>query len=462
VAVTHDGGHPHEEWVSLSVEAKVPADATAPDAKPPNLVRLLLDGMDAFDGEAELRSRPALVSSARVDELLDIVCSEERRLPTVIAAAPADVDFESWRAATERLMYLLPGLASMYILDPAAAVLFNNGIGPTHWIGPGSARTYLPGVDPAVDADAVRHRVLSRRRIDTEPSRARYLLAALPRQLAATAVPPSARIGLAPTLSDFARGGIAAPAVDEDEISRLRDDVKLLNDLLAEASNTERQLNEEIGRQQDDLMDLAHELEVAQQDLDRSTATIRTLRQRLVESGRPLDAYAPIAEPPPLPTSFDELYSWLDGITSYVEFTGDTDEMLGLDVYPQNATWAQTAWQCFLALRDYAQAKKAGDFTGDFKMWCETPHGDGRVIAPGKVARDESPTVRNTKKYAAPRTFPVPAEVDPSKRIFMGAHIRLGADAQLSPRMHYHDATSTVGKVFVGYVGRHLPNTLTS
>jgi hypothetical protein len=43
----------------------------------------------------------------------------------------------------------------------------------------------------------------------------------------------------------------------------------------------------------------------------------------------------------------------------------------------------------------------------------------------------------------------------------MGAHIRIGASGQISPRLWFHDATASTGKIYMGYLGRHLTNTLT-
>ena len=42
-----------------------------------------------------------------------------------------------------------------------------------------------------------------------------------------------------------------------------------------------------------------------------------------------------------------------------------------------------------------------------------------------------------------------------------GARIRIGASGQISPCVYFHDATASTGKIYVGYLGRHLANTLT-
>ena len=454
------GKQPRRSWFSINIEPVAPPDTTVPSPKAPRLVKLLLDAVDAIDGEAALRSEPIAVTVADVDDLLDIVCMEGRRLPVVIGAAPPDMPFSDWRRDMNRLMSELVGLASLYILDPAAAEAFNEGIGETHWIGPGCVRTYLPDVDPALVEDSHRHRVLSRRRIEAEPWRAARVLSALPRQLAANSLPPVAVKGLELSLRDFTRA--AAPAGDHDRLAALEEQVQILNALLETADDADKRSKAIISRQQDEILDLTADLEFTRNELEARDATIRALRQRLAALNRHDDAYAPAELPDPLPTSFAELFDRLDSLAPYVRFTGDQGPALDLDEHPAHSNWAQLAWQAMLALADYAKAKQNGWSGGDFKRWCESPAEGGRVISPGKVARDESQTVRTNRKMSAERILPVPRQLDPRGVIFMGAHIRLGTSAMVSPRLYFYDASSIDGAIYVGYIGRHLTNTLTS
>lgn len=450
-------GQTNQTWISLNVEPVVSGSRT-PRAAPPRLVRFLLEAVDAYDDDAELRHRPMVVNSAGVDDLLEVVCAEKRRLPVVVAAAPGDVHFESWRKIIDKLVRYLPGLASMYLLDPVAAEGFNVGIGPTHWIGPGAVRTYLPGVDPAVTEDAVRHRVLTRRRIESEPARAARVLAVLPRQLASAALPPAAARGLTLSIRDSRR----TSSEHDDQVSALRDEITILTELLTTADKTEQSLRTALSRKEEEILDLAADLQTVREDLERREANVRALRQRLVDAKLYEQAYTPAEEPRPLPTSFAELLDRVDQLDPYLSFTGDAGICLDLDEHLQSLAWAQAAWQGLLALADYAKASKKGEFSGDFKSWCESPPNmDRDAISAGKVARDESSTVRSNGKFHRARVFTVPSEVDPSGKIFMGAHIRLGNSTTVAPRMHFHDASRNNGAIYVGYIGPHLPNTLT-
>jgi hypothetical protein len=133
-----------------------------------------------------------------------------------------------------------------------------------------------------------------------------------------------------------------------------------------------------------------------------------------------------------------------------------------LDERAQSSTWSQVAWQTLLAMRDYVRTRREVGFDGDFKRWCQSPPDGGRAVSPGKVPRGESDSVRNSRRMAAMRTFPVPVEVHPAGDVFMGAHVRLGQSSTVAPRMHFHDASSDHGTIYVGYIGRHLENARTS
>ena len=44
----------------------------------------------------------------------------------------------------------------------------------------------------------------------------------------------------------------------------------------------------------------------------------------------------------------------------------------------------------------------------------------------------------------------------------MEAHVKLGAKRTVSPHLYYVDNTHADGNIYVGYIGRHLPNTQTN
>lgn len=64
---------------------------------------------------------------------------------------------------------------------------------------------------------------------------------------------------------------------------------------------------------------------------------------------------------------------------------------------------------------------------------------------------------------AAARTFRVPTEVDSSGRVYLPSHIKLQRVGSPAPRMHFlDDAGGATGRIWIGYLGDHLPNTRTN
>jgi hypothetical protein len=73
----------------------------------------------------------------------------------------------------------------------------------------------------------------------------------------------------------------------------------------------------------------------------------------------------------------------------------------------------------------------------------------------------ESKTVGNRDDWRRERTFPVPEAVDPSRKLFMEAHLRIGGGNTVSPRLYFYDDGPNTGLVYVGYLGPHPTNTKT-
>ena len=73
------------------------------------------------------------------------------------------------------------------------------------------------------------------------------------------------------------------------------------------------------------------------------------------------------------------------------------------------------------------------------------------------LALKESASTDSNKKFRKERTFEVPREADPTGEIYMPAHMKLPGNYPIKPRIHFTlDTLSTVGKIYIGYVGPHL------
>ena len=124
--------------------------------------------------------------------------------------------------------------------------------------------------------------------------------------------------------------------------------------------------------------------------------------------------------------------------------------------------WAAKIWTYIHALHDYAELKAAGGFEGGFQQYLENDLASGAKTALRNYAQTESESVKENPKWREQRVFPVPTSVVPAGRVFMGSHFKIRTETGLYPRIYFHDATAKDGKIYVGYIGKHLTNTLTN
>jgi hypothetical protein len=442
-------------WIEAGFELKAGQAATeSHTAGPPRVVRGLLGVVPAQDSLAALTETPLIVRQDGVDELIDIICDPDRRLPMLVASAHPAIQFEEWRPVIERATRPLPGLASIYMLDPLATQQLSVAVPSSHGVWGGAIRTYLPGVDPAVADEAARHRVLGASQLAANPSRAAHILSALPRRLALEAPVPAPLAAVNRTLLTQVAGRAAEPDASElrKNVGQLEDD---LNEAVKLGLEQEQRANSLFRERQATLAELTER----EQQVLNLEHQVRNLRHQLRAAGHVQEFIAAV-EPVPLPPgTFAELLDWVVNELPHVEYTGGLGPPFELDESPEAPTWVRSSWEVLRALESYAEYQAAPGFDGDFKIWCERCPPEGYAVSPGKVVRDESDTVRNKPRWARERKFPVPLSIDPSGSLFMGAHVRIGAGGQIAPRLYFLDATNSEKKIYVGYLGRHLTNT---
>jgi hypothetical protein len=281
------------------------------------------------------------------------------------------------------------------------------------------------------------------------------LLADLVREFAAD-VPgqPAARGGaaLVGRLRRFLAEGRSALR-SQQELSRR---VAGLQDTLEETEDDRDMARARLEEEQLDHAGTQYELLHLKAEADR-------LRGALAAAGRPEDAWTAPAEAPQPPGSFAELLERLEnGALPRIAFTGEPKNALDLDDHDPLGTWASKTWDVLRVLDGYVEARQSGEFTQGVHVYLsQTPPGRPGYSS-GAHASQESDTVENSAKFRKLRTLPVPAEVCTDGSLFMGAHFRIAMKGMISPRMHYHDDVTKTGKVYVGYIGKHLPNKQTN
>jgi hypothetical protein len=199
-----------------------------------------------------------------------------------------------------------------------------------------------------------------------------------------------------------------------------------------------------------------------QAELLRAKLELDRLRGILSRVGR-VDQTRAAAAAAQSPGSFGELLERLDEhVLSCVIFTGDPKNALELDDFDPLGTWAAKSWDVLRVLDGYAAARRRGEFSKGVHAYLgHTPPGRPGY-SPGAHSTQESEPVERSPKLRKLRVFPVPSDIHPDGAIFMDAHFKIARKGLVSPRIHYHDDASRTGKIYVGYIGKHLPNAHTN
>jgi hypothetical protein len=255
------------------------------------------------------------------------------------------------------------------------------------------------------------------------------------------------------TVENLARIEWMARAAQQAEPTRARlsERLRQLRDS-AEEANFERDLTLE------DLVNEQRERANAEEERAEAERRLRHVRKELAVLGRADIAWseAELDIRDIRPDTFVDLVERL-GELPHLAFTGNPDTTLDLDKHGNARSWSGKTWDALLALDDYARISGTGGFAGDVSGYLADTPAECRSFSANRHAATESEAVQNNPKYRRPREFPVPADVEPSGSVFMGAHFKIAQSARVSPRMHYLDATARTGLIYVGYIGPHLP-----
>ena len=165
-----------------------------------------------------------------------------------------------------------------------------------------------------------------------------------------------------------------------------------------------------------------------------------------------------------VPETVLDLVARIDGtpgaITQNVVFTGDADLAAEVDMQSRSSRFATSFWDNVRALDAYAVLRQSG-YTGSVDQYLASTE-SGYKCPPARHVPTESPSVRNRPSWNQERRRPVPTSVDESGFAYMYAHFRTTGTGTFAPRLHYFDDTAKTGKIYIGYIGRHLPNTRTA
>ncbi|WP_143814034.1 hypothetical protein [Luteococcus japonicus] len=479
----------------------------------PGFMRPLLSGLTLMDGTGRMQVAPTLVKTE--DELLDIleILNDEKRHYPVFVAVSGDTDEHDMSSLTDRVTQWsrkIVGQGHVAILTPESLTLAKEFLSDPLLPQPGSLRTYHPGLNLEDESTWLGHRALSTATLETRSEhQIAGILAAVARSVAQGSSFPTwvgrtsrflqrqQRLGLEPeiapaTLSplsipapaELAPSGIpstpTAPAwwhnLEKGILSALSipevtdEAIGLVLTSLAQRverdelwAELELEINEKENAEAEvDL--LAEQLGVLEEELANKESEIleseRRRRYYQEELAKIDEAKAYLATE----SNFEEATSFVDVIARlpelrHVAFTGREDDVLEL-IRSDRGHEAKNAWRALYTLDHFAEHHLQEE-VAHLKEFLETNRWGDSKIGVSKWSPTESDSSR-TGELGRLRTFPVPEECDQTGQVQMWAHFKLGQTDTRAPRLHYYDDLRGSGKIYVGYIGKHLRNTKTS
>ncbi len=163
----HNSPTGNRGWVWLDIHRPDSHGWTAT----PRLARQLVRALPAHDGAHLLNAHPRVIQEPDVDKVVAALTDPGRRGLAFVAGTAYAARVAPWRDMVESMLDDTEGLANAWVLSPSATDRFNYLVQPAHQVSEGFVRTFLPGVDIGNALDAERHRYLTRRSLEREPSR---------------------------------------------------------------------------------------------------------------------------------------------------------------------------------------------------------------------------------------------------------------------------------------------------
>lgn len=254
-----------------------------------------------------------------------------------------------------------------------------------------------------------------------------------------------------------------ADVLDNDGVSQEDDDTAALQAQADQARAHSLQLNARLARAAADLSqarrrtrELEHELDELRKAQEPEVAET----EPAVDTGPdPVEATAQPAPVEPV-LEFDSFADLIDAARRQFDRLVLSTDLEApatlLDKHSKAAVWRSRTWHSLLMLQGYADYRAEGG-TGGFRAWL---HRHPRPsISVHNVATGETALTAADLEFRRARTFAVPTAVAADGFSYFGAHIRIEPGrTSPAPRLHYLDDCTRTHKIYIGYLGRHLPS----
>ncbi len=478
----------------------------------PRLAKQLLKALDVRDAGVRVTGVPTrLAPGDLVEPWIELMLAQERRLPLVVVASGEGLTLEEQRRYEDKVSSWtrsLAGQAHILMLSPDATTRFNDRLPRAFHAQPWTIRTYRPEVDLTSHESALASRSITRDRLLKASDRQLHrLLIGIARGITQSGAPPAV---VARTRSLIARAERSRKAAEDREESKIRlrqiresaerqqredalpelsgELARSVLEALGEAHLTQAiieqvldvltsppvetvdaSLEAEVDALQEQLSDLNYQLELSRMGLEESESELAEAHAEVDKRDRKIDYLTGVVQEHDPAKAFsyvdEDPHAGIEDILDVCErvaelknvrVTWDEDTVLGLAERDSYGVVARNAWSSLLTLERWGERWLAGDRRPAHDLIAEVSVGG---ITPRKVILGESDATMN--QFGHTRVFRVPTTVDPSGLATMEAHIRVSTEGTVSPRMHFLDDLARTGKIYVGYLGPHLPNTQT-
>ncbi len=193
-------------------------------------------------------------------------------------------------------------------------------------------------------------------------------------------------------------------------------------------------------------------------ELDRVQRRVAFLEKEFRERGEIVFHNEETEFPDEVNLSVDAMKLAADLLDGLVISPAAADRCSELDEQHSAPITAKRAWRALRALNDYVIVKSTRGWSGNFLSYCqETPAGSATFPA-HDVALKESESTLGLAHCREARTFPISSAAVAEGTVVMEKHIKVAGIGNLAARLHFHDDTGgTTGKIYIGYLGPHLP-----
>ena len=540
----HDSGEQDSD-IQVLIEVDVtPADLeTAIElVETPRFAKRLLEQLSISDGEVPILAGVGEIrTEEQVETLIQMIEAPGRRITINVAPSPETSLDNEWLSIVSQLTSRGTGNSSVYLLDAELTKKFNSLVSNEFGVGPGTVRTYAPGVDFSDVSNAAMHRFVTPMKLAKSifkknekwrvarplqnafniASRLQYMQAEVPGPISlvrdklvkkteqnwlqerlptkviqhqysqvqvethqptvVSASPEkSSDVVLEPTLwrrfTKFISRFTGIDSVTEESLTILETyverqsaDLGAIENLMYEADEEKvaatrvaNELRKELNTHLAELSQTAHRIRYLESENKRLRSGQLDSKQGKSSGGfdfttlRDMFFCEDIAEA--LQENGSSDYS---ALRELVVFTGDLKITKELDASAQRENYAGIIIDYLEVLYDYASAKKMSvKLPGGVDFYLKNPsvHG-GRTTGPVNHSGESKSTQQEFGKL---RIFPVPAEVDKSGVVAMWNHFKIAQSDSIAPRLHYFDDTPNTGKIYIGYIGKHLKNSQTN